>query len=148
MSTKQDTPAYSTDMMPVVDFRLEREKYTQDFRHRLEELLLQEGQKIQRRLVLSRLAVFVGSLSSIVFVLVLLGRSITTSGFYDYASIIFLDFNLALTYSKEIVLSMIESLPVLIIVLFVLLTVTFVWSVRSLNRLGGWRFMNRQKAYN
>ena len=135
-------------MIPVVNFRLEREKYAQKFGQRLEELLFQESQKIQQRLVLSRFTVFVGSFSSIVFVLALLGRSITTSGFYDYASIIFLDFNLALTYSKEIVLSMIESLPMLIIVLFVFLTATFVWSIRSLSRLGGWRFMNRQKFYN
>ena len=54
--------------------------------------------------------------------------SFTQSGFYNYLSIIFSDSDVAITYWKEILMSLAESLPVIgITSLFVVMAI-FTWS--------------------
>jgi hypothetical protein len=75
-------------------------------------------------------------------------KNVLASGFYDYASIMFLDFGSATMYMKDISLSLVESLPLLTLSLFLSLVVVFVWSVRSMGHFTGFRFSNSQKAFN
>lgn len=55
-----------------------------------------------------------------------------TSGFYDYASL-FLD-GLSRGYWRELLYSLVDSLPSLPLLLLALLGTAFVWSVRYANR--------------
>lgn len=54
--------------------------------------------------------------------------SFTQSGFYNYISIIFSDSDVAFIYWKEILISLIESLPVIGIASLLAIAVVFIWS--------------------
>lgn len=54
--------------------------------------------------------------------------SFTQSGFYNYISIIFSDSDVAFIYWKEILISLIESLPVIGIASLLAIVVVFIWS--------------------
>ena len=54
--------------------------------------------------------------------------SFTQSGFYNYISIIFSDSDVAFIYWKEILISLIESLPVLGIASLLTIALVFIWS--------------------
>lgn len=55
--------------------------------------------------------------------------SFTQSGFYNYLSIIFSDSDVAIIYWKEILMSLVESLPIVGIVGLLAVTLVFVWSI-------------------
>jgi flagellar biogenesis protein FliO len=129
-------------------FRLERKSVDIDFENRLMSIIQNEGQKVRQRSFWTRVVVSVGSLVSIVLVSISLVKNVLASGFYDYASIMFLDFGSATMYMKDISLSLVESLPLLTLSLFLSLVVVFVWSVRSMGHFTGFRFSNSQKAFN
>ena len=135
-------------MKQEVYFRLERKSPDIDFENRLMSVIQNEGQKVRQRSFWSRVVVSVGSLVSIVLVSISLVKNVLASGFYDYASIMFLDFGSATMYMKDISLSLVESLPILTLSLFLSLVVVFVWSVRSMGHFTGFRFSNSQKAFN
>lgn len=63
-----------------------------------------------------------------------LGVSFERSGFYDYFSLAFSDSKLALLHSKEVSLSLVESLPVLNIILFLSIVLIFIMSLRFMVR--------------
>lgn len=54
--------------------------------------------------------------------------SFTQSGFYNYISIIFSDSDVVFIYWKEILISLIESLPVIGIASLLAIAVVFIWS--------------------
>ena len=135
-------------MKQEVYFRLERKSPDIDFENRLMSVIQNEGQKVRQRSFWTRVVVSVGSLVSIVLVSISLVKNVLASGFYDYASIMFLDFGSATMYMKDISLSLVESLPILTLSLFLSLVVVFVWSVRSMGHFTGFRFSNSQKAFN
>lgn len=135
-------------MKQEAHFRLERKSVDIDFENRLMLVIQNEGQKVRQRSFWYRVVVSVGSLVSIVLVSISLVKNVLASGFYDYASIMFLDFGSATMYMKDISLSLVESLPLLTLSLFLSLVVVFVWSVRSMGHFTGFRFSNSQKAFN
>lgn len=148
MSTKFNNHSYGNIMKGEINFRLPKEPYTKDFENRLILAVQKESQNTPWALIIPRMAVFLGSITSIYFVVVSLGRSMVSSGFYDYASIIFLDFNSAVIYAKEISISLVESLPIFSVLLFSALVATFVWSTKSMKRLGMFGFYHKQRAFN
>jgi hypothetical protein len=67
-----------------------------------------------------------------VWAVTILVQSFKSSGFWQYLSLIFSD-KIALTYSNEIVLSLIESLPVFGLIIFLSGLGFFVWSITKIN---------------
>ncbi len=68
-------------------------------------------------------ASFVGIIQSLSYLL----QSFSQSGFYHYFSLIFSENSLA-TYWKELTFSLVESLPLLGLIMFLSITALFLWS--------------------
>ncbi|MFZ2049061.1 MAG: hypothetical protein WAV25_02075 [Minisyncoccia bacterium] len=135
-------------MTKEVDFRLSRVDCDEEFKGRLKAQLFTEAEKVKNRAIIYRIFVSIGSLVAIFFVSISLFRGILSSGFYDYAMIVFYDFSTISLYLKEISLSLVESVPMLTLIVFVSLLGVFSWSARSVKRLGAFRYFNKQNAFN
>ena len=91
-----------------------------------------ELHKLERRSLRIRTS-FLGvlslfSLSALVATFFSLGRTLATSGFSNYLSLIVSDSSIITTYWKEVSLSLVESLPMLSVALLLLALGVFIWS--------------------
>jgi len=88
----------------------------------------------ERRIIRIKLYVFSStlflSLLGFIPVFKALFAEFTQSGFYEYFSLVFSSGNNLVSYWKELVLSLVESLPVLNIILSLSLIFIFLWSLR------------------
>lgn len=101
--------------------------------HRLaENIILKIDAKARQHAKIKTLGLSTVSALSVIASIPIISQIITSftqSGFYNYLSIIFSDFDVAIVYWKEILISLAESLPVIgILALLIVLTV-FTWSV-------------------
>jgi len=98
----------------------------------------------EKRLAKVRTWIFGGSsLASFglsAWAIVYLVESIKQSGFWQYLSLAFSD-GTALAYSKELSLSLVESLPIVSTILFLSAVGFFIWSFASIN------FINKFNHY-
>ncbi|MFH1170360.1 MAG: hypothetical protein V1704_02275 [Candidatus Vogelbacteria bacterium] len=81
---------------------------------------------VRRRFVLRGLLAL-GAFGSVIWSLFLVGLAITESGFYSYLSLFISDSGLALTYWRELTLTLVESIPLLTITVFLGLAAFFFW---------------------
>jgi hypothetical protein len=72
------------------------------------------------------------------------GRELFDSGFYDYISMILSPRGLAILSWQDIVYSLIESLPSMILLLMLACVIALVWSLRSVVRDSRIAFMSPQ----
>ncbi len=70
-------------------------------------------------------AIFVPSLAYAV-------QEFHASGFYDYATLLISDRGLVLTFWREFVLSLLDSLPSFAVLLLLATSVAFIWSLRRM----------------
>lgn len=100
---------------------------------RLYEAVLVRIAALERRAARTRALLFgalsVLSLVALVPTLQYAGEQFYASGFYDYASLLFSDTSLALTYWREFALSLLESLPSLALLLLIPIVVVLLWSL-------------------
>jgi nitrate reductase NapE component len=68
-----------------------------------------------------------------VWAIVYLIQSFKQTGFWQYLSLAFSENGMMLTYWKEFSLSLVESLPVVSVVLFLTAVGFFVWSITKIN---------------
>ena len=64
-----------------------------------------------------------------------------TSGFYDYSALLFSDRSLALTYSRDMAFSLLESVPSLAVLLLLGFSIALIWSLRRALRAAPMAFM-------
>jgi hypothetical protein len=99
----------------------------------LEQRILRRINLLVVRRARTRLAVFgflaTGSLASLLYVLVIIGRSLLQSSFYQYLQLLWSDQTIWLTYWRELSWSLLESLPVLGLTIILAIGGLFLWSI-------------------
>ena len=104
----------------------------------LAEKILGKIKQAQKRKAKIRLAVFaVVSVLSVVALVPAgywLWQDVSQSGFFQFVSLLFSDFGMVLAYWHNFVLAVLESLPVLSLIVFSGVAVLLLESIRSLSR--------------
>lgn len=89
---------------------------------------------LERRTARVRVVLFgvlsVVSLAALIPALQYAGQQFYASGFYDYATLLFSDSSLALTYWREFGLSLTESIPSLALLLLIPIVALLLWSLK------------------
>ena len=88
-------------------------------------------QKARKTAIIKAFSMGLISLCSLVASVPLIYNAInafTQSGFYNYLSIIFSDSDIAITYWREISLTIAESIPVISVVSLLVILAVFIWS--------------------
>ena len=88
---------------------------------------------IRKRIVVFAL-LFMGSLIAVFPAFRALEKSITESGFMQFLSLIFTDFRMVVTYWQSFVLSLLESLPIINLTIFLIIILAFLESIKFLAR--------------
>jgi hypothetical protein len=104
----------------------------------LEEIVLQRvTTSVARQYMVRKVTFFSLSLVSLGFVTSIgshLYDIISVSGFFEYVALGFSDTSLLFVFSRELILSLIESIPIISLALFLASLVAFLWSgVRALS---------------
>jgi len=76
--------------------------------------------------------IFIVSIIAIIPVFHGLEKAISDSGFLQFLSLIFSDFKIVMTYWQSFALSLLESLPVLNLALFLVVVLAFLESIKFL----------------
>jgi Na+-transporting NADH:ubiquinone oxidoreductase subunit NqrE len=95
----------------------------------LERIILTRVSFIVRRRFAFRGLLALGAFSGVIWSLPLIGVAITESGFYSYLSLFISDSGLALTYWRELSLTLVESIPLFTLIIFFGLVTFFFWII-------------------
>lgn len=98
---------------------------------------IQQFQK-EKKVKTVRRRIFVFSALSLIFIVAFvpafsaMKTNMVESGFLDFASLLFSDFNIVISYWQNFAMSLLESLPVMNLAIVFFVALAFLWSLKSL----------------
>jgi hypothetical protein len=90
--------------------------------------------RIIRRRIAIFSVIFVASLTAFIPAFHALQKSITESGFMQFLSLLFSDFEIVVAYWQNFALSLLESLPVLNLIMFLAVVLALLESIKFLTK--------------
>ena len=94
----------------------------------------------QERLLLIKRKLFVVSFVSFFSSIAFIFSAITThaefikTGFFDFLSLMFSDFNIITAYWQNFSMSLLESLPIMSVIIFLFTTIIFIFSLKAFSK--------------